>query len=159
MAAAAVGVAQKEDGEEGIDQQDIFYCMVLFLATLTRRLCSRVLGADDAPFRPVMGTRGDGGAAAGTATPGVGSSSPSDVTTVAASASETPQRCARAVRERAGASPRARSAASNAGRRTCIHWLALLWTIPNKRPCTTWRAYVFRETRMNKRRSSGVGRG
>src|SRR3989442_6741944 len=97
------------------------YLLLRNNSTITRRLFSRVLGADDAPFRPVMGTRGDGGAAAGTATPGVGSSSPSDVTTVAASASETPQRCARAVRERAGASPRARSAASSAGRRTCIH--------------------------------------
>ena len=27
----------------------------------TRGLCSRVLGVDDAPFRPVMGKRGDAG--------------------------------------------------------------------------------------------------
>ena len=53
------------------------------------------------------------------------------VTTVAASASETPQRCASAVRERAGASPRVRSAASRAGRSTCLHWFALLWPMPN----------------------------
>ena len=55
--------------------------------------------------------------AAGMATMG-GSSSASGVTTVAASASETPKRCASALRERAGASPRARSAASSAGTRT-----------------------------------------
>jgi len=120
MGAAAVGVAQKEDREEGVDQQDIFDRMVLFLATITLRLFRRGLGADDAPLGAVMGKRGDAGGAAGTATPGSGSSS-SGATRVAASVSETPRRWARAVRERAGASPRARSAASNAGNRTWIH--------------------------------------
>src|SRR5215470_17702257 len=42
MGAAAVGVAQKEDTEQGIDEQDIFDCMVLVLATLTRGLFRRV---------------------------------------------------------------------------------------------------------------------
>ncbi len=120
MDAAAVGVAQKEDREEGIDEQDIFDRVVLFLAAITLRLFSRVLGADDASFRPIMGTRGEAGTAAGTATTGAGSSS-SRPTPVAASASETPRRWARAVRERAGASPRARSAASSAGKSTWIH--------------------------------------
>src|SRR5216683_4914990 len=115
MDAASGGVAEEEDDEQGIDQQDIFDRMVLVLATLTRRLCSRVLGADDTPFGAIMGTRGDAGAAAGAATRGAGSSS--GTTTVAASASETPSRWARAVRERAGASPRARNAARRAGRR------------------------------------------
>jgi len=55
MDAAAIGVAEKEDREEGIDQQDIFDGMVLFLAALTRGLLRRVLGADDAPFGAVMG--------------------------------------------------------------------------------------------------------
>jgi hypothetical protein len=118
MDAASEGLAQEEDGEEGIDEQDIFDCMVLFLAALTCGLCRRVLGADDASFGPVMGTRGDAGAAAGAVARGAGAAS--GATTVAASASETPSRWARAVRERAGASPRARSAASSAGKRTCI---------------------------------------
>jgi len=117
MDAAAVGVAQKEAEEQGIDEQDIFDRVVLFLAAITVGLFNRVLGADDASFRPVMGKRGEAGAAAGTATTGAGASS-SGTTTVAASASETPSRCAKAVRERAGASPRARSAARSAGRRT-----------------------------------------
>ena len=117
MDTAAVGVAQKEDDEERIDEQDIFDGVVLFLAALTRGLLRRVLGADDAPFGPVMGTRGKAGTVAGTAMRGAGSSS-SGVTTVAASAAETPSRCARADRERAGASRRARSAASSTGRRT-----------------------------------------
>src|SRR5262245_51276440 len=55
MGTAAVGVAQKEDDEQGIDQQDIFDGVVLFLPAITLRLFSRVLGADDAPFGPVMG--------------------------------------------------------------------------------------------------------
>jgi hypothetical protein len=71
--------------------------MGFFLAAITVRLFSRVLGADDAPFRPVMGTRGGADAAAGTATTGVGSSS-SGTTTVAASAAEP----LRQGRERAG---------------------------------------------------------
>jgi hypothetical protein len=58
MHTAAIGVAQKEDREEGIDEQDVFDCVILFLAAITVRLFNRVLGADNAPFRPVMGTRG-----------------------------------------------------------------------------------------------------
>ena len=118
MDTAAVGSAQKEDDEEGIDEQDIFDGVVLFLPAITFRLCSRVLGADDPPFGAVMGKRGDAGGVAGPATSGIGSSSTIGVTTLAASAFETPMRCARAVRERVGASPRARSAVRSAGRRT-----------------------------------------
>src|SRR5712692_7225032 len=116
MDPAAVGVAQKEDDEERIDEQDIFDGVVLFLAAITCRLFSRVLGTDDTPFRPVMGQRGEAGSV-GTVATGAGSSS-SGATTVAASASETPSRWARALRERAGASPRVRRAANSAGRRT-----------------------------------------
>jgi hypothetical protein len=112
---AAIGVAQKEDEEQGIHAQDIFDRVIFFLAAITRGLFSRVLEADDAPFRPVMGKRGEAGVGRG-----VGSSS-SGVTTVAASASETPRRWARAVRERAGASPRVRNAASNAGKSAWLH--------------------------------------
>src|SRR2546426_7782312 len=120
MDTAAVGVAQKEDDEERIDEQDIFDGVVFFLPAITCFLFNRVLGPDDAPFRAVMGKRGEASAAAGMGATGAGSSS-SGTTTVAAAASETPRRWARADRERAGASPRARSAASNAGNRTWIH--------------------------------------
>jgi hypothetical protein len=115
MDAAAIGVAEEEDDEQGIDSQDIVHRVVFFLAALTVGLFNRVLGADDASFRPVMGTRGEAGAGMG-----AGSSS-SESTTVATSVSETPSRWARAVRERAGASPRVRNAASSTGRRTGIH--------------------------------------
>src|SRR5215471_10259407 len=77
--------------------------------------------------------RGASGVAAGAPTTDAGASS-SGVTTVAASAVETPRRWARALRERAGASPRLRRAVSSTGRSTWIHWLALLWPIPNRRP-------------------------
>jgi hypothetical protein len=117
MDTAAVSIAQTEDDEQGIDEQDIFDGVISFLATITPLLCNRVLGADDPPFGPVMGKRGEAASAAGSAPLCAGSSS-SDVTTVAASASETPSRWARANRERAGASPRARRAASSTGRRT-----------------------------------------
>jgi len=120
MHTATVGVTEQEDREEGIDEQDIFDGVVFFLPAITLLLFTRVLGADDAPFGPVMGKRGEAGTAAGLGTTGAGSSS-SGVTTVAAAASETPRRWARAERERAGASPRVRSAASNAGNRTWIH--------------------------------------
>jgi hypothetical protein len=115
MDTAAVGVAQKEDDEERIDEQDIFDGVVLFLATITFFLFSRVLGADDAPFRPVMGKRGEEDVATS-----AGSSS-SEPTTVAASALETPRRWARAATERAGASPRVRRAANSTGKRAWIH--------------------------------------
>ena len=109
MGTAAIGITEKEDGEQGIDEQNIFDGIVFFLAAITLSLFNGVLGADDAPFGPVMGKRGESGVT------GAGSS-PSGVTTVVASASETPRRWASAVRERAGASPRVRSAARRAGR-------------------------------------------
>ena len=55
MGAAAIGVAQEEDEEERIDEQDMFDRVISFLAALTRGLFSRVLRADDPPLGPVMG--------------------------------------------------------------------------------------------------------
>ena len=158
MDTATGGVAQQEDEEQGIDQQDMFYRVVPFLAALTYLLCSRVLGVDEAPCRPVLGTRGASGVAAGATTPGAGASS-RGVTPVAASTSETPRRWARALRDRAGAAPRVRSAASHTGRSPWIHWLAVLWRLLKRRPCPTWRLYAFLDTTINKSRSSGVGSG
>ena len=117
MDAATVGVAEEEDDEQGIDEQDIFDRVVLFLAAITLGLFSRVLGADNTPCGPVMGKKGDTGPPVGAAVSGTGASS-RGATTVAASASETPRRCARAVRERVGASPRVCRAASSTGRST-----------------------------------------
>src|SRR5215475_12772636 len=112
MDTAAIGVAEEEDEEQGVDEEHIFYGMVFFLAAITRGLFSRVLGADNPSFRPVMGKRGESGVATG-----AGSSS-NALTTEAASPSVTPSRWARALMERAGASPRVRRATNSAGRRT-----------------------------------------
>jgi hypothetical protein len=117
MGTAAVGVAQKEDREKDINEQDIFDHVILFLVAITHRLFSRLLGADDASLGAVIGKSGDPEAAAGPAPTGTASCS-NGVTTIAAAASETPSRCARAVREQARASPRVRSAAPSAGKRT-----------------------------------------
>jgi hypothetical protein len=108
MGAAAIRVTEKKD-----EEQDILHRMVFFLAAITLGLCRRILGADDASLGAVMGKRGDAGAMAR----GTGSSSRGAMTD-AASASETPRRCARAVKERAGASPRLRRAARSTGNRT-----------------------------------------
>src|SRR3954471_12239814 len=116
MDAAANSVAEEQDDEHGIDQQDVLYRMVLFLATVTLRLFSRVLGADNAPFRAVMSKRGEPCPALDAET-GERAGSCSGATT--SGPSETARRCAKAVRER---SPRPRSAASNAGSRT-TGWL------------------------------------
>jgi hypothetical protein len=92
MDAASHRLTEKEDREGRIDQQDIFHRVILFLAAITLRLCSHVLGADDASFGAVMGKRGDPCPAVGVEDVGAtgrGVSS-SGTTTVAASASETP---------------------------------------------------------------------
>jgi hypothetical protein len=56
MGAAAKGVAQEENEKQGVDQQHIFYRMVLFLAAITCGLFSKVLGADNTSFGAIMGT-------------------------------------------------------------------------------------------------------
>jgi hypothetical protein len=61
----ANGFAEEKDDQRRVDQKDILYRVILFLATVTFRLFSSVLGADDAPFRPVMGKRGKRGLATG----------------------------------------------------------------------------------------------
>jgi hypothetical protein len=72
MHAASVCRTQKEDHEQGVDQQDIFYRIVLFLAALTLCLFRRLLGLDDVLYRPVMGKGGDTGTTAGVRSQGRG---------------------------------------------------------------------------------------
>ena len=67
------GLAEEEEREEGIDQPAIVYRVVLGLPARTCGLVRRVLGADEAPCRPVMGPRGAAGAATGTAATAAGS--------------------------------------------------------------------------------------
>jgi hypothetical protein len=123
MGTAREGLAQQEDRERGVDQEHVFDCVVLFLATITARLLSAILGARDAPFGAIVPTRGEAGAGAGAAVGGsAGSEGPSVGTTSAAAlASATPRRCANGCTDRLGASPRARSVARSTIKRTCIH--------------------------------------
>ena len=65
--AAGVRGAQKEDHQRRVDQQDVFHCVAFFLAAIIARLLNRVLGAPNAPFGPIMPTRGEVSASAGAA--------------------------------------------------------------------------------------------
>src|SRR2546422_918028 len=65
MDTAAVGVAQKEDDEERIDQQDIFDGVVLFVAAITCGLLRRGLGGGEVAVGPAVCAKGGAGAAAG----------------------------------------------------------------------------------------------
>ena len=111
------------DRQRRMDQQHIFHGMAFFLATITARLLKRVLGARDAPFRPIMPKRGEGatgvGAAAGERAGDTGSAG--GTTRAAASASATPRRFANAANVRAGASPKARSASRRTTHRRWSH--------------------------------------
>jgi hypothetical protein len=98
--AAGIRLTQKEDCERGVDQQDVFDRVAFFLAAITARLLSRILGALNMPFGAIMSTRGEVSAGA------------------AAWASATPMRLARSVKDRVGASPSARSVACSTVNRT-----------------------------------------
>ena len=93
--------------------------MVLFLAAITARLLSWILGALDAPLGPIMAERGETGAGTG-AVDGLDSSGDSSIgsTMAAASASAMPRRWANAVTDRVGASPSVRNVARRTTKRT-----------------------------------------
>jgi energy-coupling factor transporter ATP-binding protein EcfA2 len=84
--------ARPEDHERRVDQQHVFHGMALFLAAITARLLSRILGALDAPLGPVVAKRGEAGAgiatggSAGVEGPAIG------MTRAAALASAIPRR-------------------------------------------------------------------
>jgi hypothetical protein len=119
MGTARIGLAQKEDRERDIDQEHVLYGVVLFLAAITPRLLSRILGALDASFGPIVAKRGEAGAGAGAAAGrAVVSGAPAvGATMAAASASATPRRVANAVKDRVGASPSPRSVARSTTKR------------------------------------------
>ena len=60
MDTAAVGVAQKEDDEQGIDEQDIFDGVVLFLAAITSLSVQQGLGGGRCAVRSRHGQKGGG---------------------------------------------------------------------------------------------------
>jgi hypothetical protein len=107
VGAAGIGLTEKENREGRVDQQHVFDRVVRFLAAITARLLSRILGALEAPCGAVVPTRGAAGAGSA-----VGS------TRAAASASAIPRRMANSVKERVGASPSVRSVARRTTKRT-----------------------------------------
>ena len=123
VGAAPVSRAQEQDRERGIDEQHVFHRVAFFLTAITARLLSRILGAPDAPFGPIVPKRGEAASGVGTAVgSGAGAGGGSDGRTrAAASASATPRRCANVATERAGASPKARSADRRTTNRTWSH--------------------------------------
>jgi hypothetical protein len=118
MGAAGISVTQQEDHERRVDQRHVFHGMALLLAALTARLLSRILGAFDAPLRPVVAKRGEAGA--GVAAGGsVGVEGPAvGMTRAAALASATPRRFVKSCTARVGTSPRPRSVARSTTTRT-----------------------------------------
>jgi len=89
MDTASIRVAQKEDRERRVDQQYVLHGVGLFLATITARLLSRILGALDAPFGAIMAKRGEVGTKGGAAG---GSDAAVGTTRAAMSAAATPMR-------------------------------------------------------------------
>jgi len=119
VGAAGIGLTQKEDRERRIDQQHVFDGVALFLAAITARLLSRILGALDAPLGPIVAERGEAGAGTGTVDgSNTGDDSSVGATMAAASASATPRRWANAVNDRVGASPSVRNVACRITKRT-----------------------------------------
>ena len=115
---ARVGLTQKEDHKRGIDQEHVFDRVVLFLAAIIARLLSRILGALNAPFGPIVAKRGEAGASAAAGGSDTLSGSSGGLTMAVASASGIPRRSANSVTDRLGASPRARSVARRTTRST-----------------------------------------
>jgi hypothetical protein len=112
MGAPRIGGTEKEDRECRIDQQHVLYRVAFFLAAITARLLSRILGTPDAPLGTIMAKRGEAGASAGIGDPSIGT------TRAAASASATPRRWAKAAKDRLGASPSVRSVACRTANKT-----------------------------------------
>jgi hypothetical protein len=121
--AAGRGLTEQEHGQHGVNAQDVFYRVALFLAAITARLLSRILGTPDTPFGAIMPKRGEAGGGAGAAVGGVEAlGGPCTGTTMAlASASATPRRFSSSVKDRVGACPSVRSVACRTTNRTWIH--------------------------------------
>jgi hypothetical protein len=115
---ARVGLTQKEDQEHGVAQEHVVDHVVLFLAAIIARLLSRILGALDAPFGPIVPKRGEAGAGAAVGRSHTLGGSAVGLTMAVASASVTPRRLASSVTNRVGASPSARSVARRTTRST-----------------------------------------
>ena len=105
------GFTQEHNAHRGIDQQEVFQHMALFLAAITRFLFNRVCGARDGSLGAVMTKRGaTGGGALCPASTG-DMSRDEDGTS-------TPRRACKASTLREGASPKVRRVLRNTGSKT-----------------------------------------
>jgi hypothetical protein len=119
VGAAGIGLTQKEARERRIDREYVFDGVAPFLAAITARLLSRILGGLDAPLGPIVAERGETGAGTGTVDgSNIGDDSSVGATRATVSASATPRRWANAVNDRVGASPRVRNVARRITKRT-----------------------------------------
>ena len=116
MDASRMGLTQKQNAHRGVDQQEVFQHMPLFLTAIARFLFSGILGARDGALGAVMTKRGAPlGAAVG------GSSDSEDANSEDASdrgGTSTPSRWRKASNVRQGASPKARRVLRNTGSNT-----------------------------------------
>ena len=127
--AARSGLTQEHDAPWGIEQEQIVQPRPLVLAALTRFLCRCVWGARDGALGAVMTKRG--------ATAGGAVWTVADGANVMGSSPSSPSRWWRqASTRRHGASPQVRKVLRNPGSKTCIHWVAVDWRMPNQRPCS-----------------------
>ena len=104
-------LAQEEDVQGCIDQEQVFQPVPLLLAAITRFLCSRVVGARDGSLGAVMTKRGATGG--GALCPAAAGDRSRDEDGTA-----TPRRACQAATLREGASPMVRRVWRNTGRKT-----------------------------------------
>jgi hypothetical protein len=111
MDTALMGRTQEQNAQRGVDQQDVFQHVSLFLAAITRFLFSRIVGARNGALGAVMTKRG---AAVGVA---AWPSSSGD-TSNGRGGPSIPRRSRKASIVRQGASPKRRSVLRNTGSKT-----------------------------------------
>ena len=109
--ASRLGLTQEQDAQLGVDQQEIFHHMPLFLPTIARALFRRIGGAWDGSFGAVMTKRGAAaGGAAWTASNGVNATGRGGALP--------PRRWRKASTLRQGASPKVRKVVRSTGSKT-----------------------------------------
>src|ERR1041385_1039576 len=108
--AARSGRTQEHDAQRGIDEEEVFQHMPLFLAAITRLLFNRVCGARNGSLGAVMTKRG--------AAAGVAGSTADAAASKGRSASASPRWWRKASTLRHGASPKVCKAFRNTGSRT-----------------------------------------
>jgi hypothetical protein len=103
-------LAQEEDTQGPIDQEEVFQHVPLVLAAITRLLFSRVVGARDGSLGAIMRKRGSAAGAAWSSSAGDASRG--------RNGTSIPRRSRKASTRRQGASPKVRRVFRNTGSKT-----------------------------------------